>query len=315
MMKYSIKQKPEDFIVNEIFSPKLSNTGQYVYLRLKKTNYNTLDAIKRISEASRIPLKNFGFAGSKDRKAVTTQIISVFTKNESKIYRLKTLNLKDIEIGILGKSEKPVSLGDHEGNEFVITVRNLDSVPEKISTRFVNYFGEQRFSTNNVGIGRAIIKKDFQKACELIGRQEISMHLTKYPNDCIGALNKLPKKLVSLFIHSYQSDVWNRVVDKTDADEFSTPGFGSEYPEAVQKLVNEELEKDKIRPRDFVIRQLPNIYTEGKLRKKYAEAEDFEILEKADDELNPNKKKLRIRFRLRKGSYATVFIESIFAGA
>jgi tRNA pseudouridine13 synthase len=309
---YTIKQRADDFIVDEIFSPDLLENGEYVYFRLKKTNYNTIDAISGIAEKIRIPSKRFGFAGAKDKKAVTSQIVSVKTGDNSKIQKLAQLQIRDIEIKILGKSDKPVSLGDHEGNEFTVVVRNLENFPEKISTRFINYFGPQRFGEKNSEIGLAILKKDFRKAAELIDRDEIKEYLQNHANDFIGAIMQLPRKLISLFIHAYQSDIWNRIVEKAEIGELSTPGFDSEYGEA-EELVKKELEKDGITQRDFIVRQMPNMHTEGRLRKKWIEAEDFEILEKANDELNPGKRKMKLKFILQKGSYATVFIDSIFS--
>ena len=56
--------------------------------------------------------------------------------------------------------EKFPSLWDLQENEFEIVVRNLEG--QKISrVDFLeNYFGEQRFSLHNAGIGKHIIKKN-----------------------------------------------------------------------------------------------------------------------------------------------------------
>jgi len=47
-------------------------------------------------------------------------------------------------------------------------------------------------------------------------------------------------------------------------------------------------------------------------RQLYAEAEDLEVLEESDDEMNANKRKIKIRFKLNKGSYATEYIKPTF---
>jgi tRNA(Glu) U13 pseudouridine synthase TruD len=309
---YKIKQKPEDFIVSEIFSPELKKEGQYAYFRLKKTNYNTIDAVRRIADAIFIPEKNIGFAGSKDRQAVTSQIISVKTSDDRKPSQIQGLKLKDIELEFLGKSDNPVSLGSHEGNQFTITVRNLESAPKKINTKFINYFGDQRFGTNNSEIGKAIVKKDFKKAVELIDRDECREQLEKNKTDYVGALIKIPKKLMTLFVHAYQSEIWNRIAEKVDAEEFSTPGFDISKDKQVAMIIEAELKKDGLSSRDFIIRQIPNIHTEGAVRTKWAEAENLKILEESADELNQGKKKLVLSFSLKKGAYATVFLDSVF---
>jgi len=309
---YKLKQAPEDFIVKEIFSPKVSDNGEYVYFTLKKKNYNTLDAIKAVARALHIEEKNFGFAGSKDRNAVTTQLISLRTTKEQKIKQLETLKLNDIELKILGRAEKPISLGDHEGNEFMITIRNLDNIP-KIKSEFINYFGEQRFGRNNSEIGKSILKRDWKKAVELIDRKEVKEYIEKNPTDFTGAVKQTPKKLLSMYIHAYQSEIWNKVAEKVTCKEFSTPGFGiEEFDEKADSLTRELIEEDKIGERDFIIREIPAIHTEGRVRERLAKAANLEILFEGNDELNEGKNKITIKFSLGKGSYATEFVTQSF---
>ncbi|MFH0701777.1 MAG: tRNA pseudouridine(13) synthase TruD, partial [Candidatus Woesearchaeota archaeon] len=74
---YLLKQIPEDFVVKEISNVAVSNSGKYIYFKLSKREENTLDAIKKLSQALHLPEKNFGVAGNKDRNAITEQICSV----------------------------------------------------------------------------------------------------------------------------------------------------------------------------------------------------------------------------------------------
>src|SRR3989338_6162306 len=94
-----IKQIPEDFIVKEINDIKFDDNGIYSYFLLKKRNYNTLRAIKIISEKLKIPEKNIGFAGSKDKNAVTEQIISIKNGNKN----IENIGFRDIELKVIGK--------------------------------------------------------------------------------------------------------------------------------------------------------------------------------------------------------------------
>ena len=105
---YTIKESPKDFLVKERISLQLDG-GHYAIFKLKKTNYNTLTAIAHIAAALQIPSKTFGFAGNKDKKAITEQFCSV--KDVSKD-RLEKITLRDIEIEFIGNSSKPISLGD-----------------------------------------------------------------------------------------------------------------------------------------------------------------------------------------------------------
>ena len=169
---YRIKQLPEDFIVKEINEVILSDNGDYSYFWLKKKNSNTLNAIETIANKLRINKKSIGFAGNKDKNAVTEQIISIRAGNKN----IENIKLKDVELRYIGDGEKEVFLGSNEGNEFIITIRNLANkeikiIEKKIKNNSIlmpNFFGPQRFSNNNLEIGKAIIKKDFEKAVKLI---------------------------------------------------------------------------------------------------------------------------------------------------
>ena len=326
---YKIKQIPEDFIVKEMNNLELDDNGIYSYFSLKKKNYNTLRAIKIISEKLKIPEKNIGFAGNKDKNAVTEQFISIKNGN-------KNIEIKDIELKFLGKGNKEVFLGSHKGNEFIITIRNLDnnkikSIEKRINESKIlmpNYFGPQRFSNSNNLIGENIVKKDFKKAIELIintnsdYNEKIKQHLEKQKNDYIGALKTIPSKLLKLYIHSYQSLLFNNIleqsinnknIEKNTIEIIPLIGFGTEIENNETKIIVDKiLEKENIGFRDFIIKQIPELSVEGDERKAFIKISDFKIIKQEKDELNKNKEKLIIKFSLPKGCYATVLIDFLF---
>lgn len=296
---HKTKQLPEDFVVKEISTIKPGDKGRFTYFVLKKKNYNTIDALKTLSQALRVPLKKFGFAGNKDKNAITEQTCSAQNVLPE---RLERLALKDITIKVLGKGDKPVSLGDLEANHFKITVRNIDELPEK-KTRFLNLFGEQRFGKNNASIGKAIIKKDWKKAAEL-------MSLEVEGNDYLGAIKKTPLKLLRLYVHAYQSLLWNKLaIKEKDKEKLPLVGFGTTPCEKLRAL----MEKEGITPRDFIIKEIPELSSEGTTRQVMAQAKNLEIGELEDDELSPGKKKTLLKFFLPPGSYATEFVKQLFA--
>lgn len=300
---HQIKQIPEDFTVKEISNVKVKDKGNYLYFRLKKKDWNTLDAVKRISKRLNIPIKNIGFAGSKDKKAVTEQLISIKNTKKEKI---ENLEIKDIKLTFLGHGNQPITLGDLKENYFEITLRNLGDFNIKTPKKIINYFGEQRFSKNNIGIGKNIIKKDFKKACEILG-------LEVKNNDFIGALKTIPKRLLKMYVHAYQSFIWNETVKEIKVEEVPLVGFGTELSEfpKVKKIVENILEKEKINLTDFIIKQIPELSLEGDVRKVFINIKDFKILEKTKDELNKGKKKIKVSFTLPKGSYGTIVIKEI----
>ncbi|MBL7051626.1 MAG: tRNA pseudouridine(13) synthase TruD, partial [Nanoarchaeota archaeon] len=70
-----IKQIEEDFVVNEVLELEISENGKNYYYLMTKKNWNTLDLVKEIKK--RLKVRDVGFAGLKDRKAITSQYISV----------------------------------------------------------------------------------------------------------------------------------------------------------------------------------------------------------------------------------------------
>ena len=122
-MLEKIKFKPEDFLVEEIPCREFKEKGRYLILKMAKKNYNTEDAVQQISKKLKIPRKNIGYAGTKDRKAITKQYISIQQASKE---RIQGLEIKDINLEFIGYSEAPLSLGELEGNKFTITIRNID---------------------------------------------------------------------------------------------------------------------------------------------------------------------------------------------
>ena len=217
-----IKQLLEDFIVREINDIELNDSGKYSYFILKKRNYNILSAIKTIAKKLKINEKNIGFAGNKDKNAITEQFISI--KDRSK--NIENMQLKDIGLKYVGKGNEEIYLGRLKGNEFIITIRNLTKEDiKKINDKtkkeeicIPNYFGSQRLSASNPLIGKAIIKNNFKEAVDLILKsnsdynEEINVHLKKQKNDFVGALRLIPFKLLKLYTHSYQSFLFNKTL-------------------------------------------------------------------------------------------------------
>lgn len=209
---YKLKQIPEDFIVKELSNVDIKDKGKYLYFRLKKKSRNTLDVIKELARQLKIKEKDIGFAGSKDKHAVTEQLISVFGNNKINEEKVMKTKIDNVSLELLGSGDNPISLGDLEGNEFEIVVRDLDDFKaEKI--KFVeNYFDEQRFSLNNAEIGRNLVKKNFKEAAALIDNLNVREYLLKYKNDFVGALKIIPLRLLRMYVNSYQSYLWNEAV-------------------------------------------------------------------------------------------------------
>lgn len=238
-----IKRYPEDFQVEEVLDVK---NGKHLTFKVKKINRDTIDVIHELSRKSGIPFGKFGYAGLKDRHAITIQRFSIDKFYED---QLKDIELKNVELSDFSTGQK-IEIGDLIGNRFNILVREIpkdsDSVIrsniqkiEEISG-FPNLFGEQRFGGNEE-VGRLILQGKFKEAVEklllkdnlnqetsdLINKEKYKEALESYPSlraekqiltylsnssDYAKSLSVLPPSLSSLFVHAYQSKIFNKAL-------------------------------------------------------------------------------------------------------
>ncbi len=314
---YVLKQKPEDFIVKEISTVKFATSGRYAYVLVRKKNRNTLDVVKQISRQVGVPEKKIGFAGTKDKHAVTEQMMSIFSVGKDKIEKL---DIENVSVKLKGFGDIPISLGDLEGNKFEIVVRDYSGEVEEVDF-VVNYYDEQRFGGQNEKIGKAIVKKDFKGACELL-------ELSVVKNDYISALRKIPLRMLRFYVHAYQSYLWNEcvsrylssfdVVKKVEyklgklvfvkekvGEKVPLVGFDSSLVfEDVREIIREIMKKENITHRDFIIKQIPELSMEGELRDVFVDVKDL-VVEKLGDDI------VKLRFVLGKGSYATMVVRRL----
>ncbi len=299
-----LKQNPIDFIVIE--SPILKEKGNnYSYYYLVKRNIDAFSAFNVISRTLRVDRKHIKYAGLKDKRAYTTQVISIpkrsGTVDDKPSKSLKEIHTKKITLKHIGNYKDPMFLGNLEKNTFIITIRELTKKEIEIIKsnenkllRLKNYFDEQRFSNNNVEIGRAIVKKDFKKALEL-------MDLHPVDNDYLKHLGKIPKKQLKLYIHAYQSYLWNKAIENINIKELDLFGFG--INEDHVKYYKDIIKEESISERDFIIRQLPDMSCEGVKR-------DIEVNFKYKI-TNITNDTATIVFNLQKGSYATMMVKQL----
>ncbi len=181
-------------------------------------------------------------------------------------------------------------------------------------------------------------ERDFKEALKyfpkkLRAERKVLYHLSKNPRDFVGALRRLGKYLLNLFVEAYQSYLFNLSLSfriergfslflplpgepvfkygKWEFPAIKVVGYATTLRNTVQDLlIKEILEEENVETTSFKVKDFPEIRARGWLRCSVALAEDLTISEK-DDELNPGKKKLTLRFFLMKGSYATVFLREL----
>jgi len=257
-----LRQEVEDFIVREITNREEGKEGKYLILELTKRDWDTHHLTRTLSKVLQISQKRIGVAGTKDKRALTTQKISIFDIDASEV---EHVHLKDIELKVLGRSRKSIELGDLWGNDFTLIIRNIASSPEETKklldkttneilaqSGVPNFFGIQRFGSIRPVthlVGKAIVEGDFEKAALLyiaepfpdepdetkearqfvkethdfkeglktyplrLGHERAMMnHLIANPNDFAGTFLVLPKNLYRMFVHGYQSYIYNIIL-------------------------------------------------------------------------------------------------------
>ena len=171
-----LRTYPEDFIVVEQAKDfERTENGHITFAQVTSVNWETNHLIIELSKQLHISRKRIMFAGTKDKRARTTQILSFYRVKPEK---LEQISLKDVTIENIFLSNKMLRLGDLKGNHFEITIRDvsknitekrLDSLflPIQTSGGFPNYFGVQRFGIIRPIthlVGKYMVQGDFKKA-------------------------------------------------------------------------------------------------------------------------------------------------------
>ena len=162
-----IRETCADFCVVEELDIDLTGDGEHDWLEVRKTDANTHWVAGQLARYAAIPVRDVGYAGLKDRRAVTTQWFSVRRKpgvNPD----WGVLTITGVEILQIRKHNRKLRRGAHAGNVFRIAVRGdaalpRDSVDQRLrqiaEQGVPNYFGEQRFGRDaaNLELGRAVL--------------------------------------------------------------------------------------------------------------------------------------------------------------
>jgi tRNA pseudouridine13 synthase len=145
-----IRRSPGDFAVTERLSFVPSGDGEHVYLRLRKTGQNTRWVARRLADAAGVAPVAVGYAGLKDRHAVTEQWFSVHLPGQA---NPDLAFPEGVELLETVRHTAKLRTGQVDANEFRIVVRNFDGDREAVEKRVAllaeqgapNYFGAQRF--------------------------------------------------------------------------------------------------------------------------------------------------------------------------
>ncbi|KAL4370113.1 hypothetical protein S83_018222 [Arachis hypogaea] len=234
------------------------NVEKFLRFHLYKENKDTQEALGVIGKMLGIQSRSFGFAGTKDKRAVSTQRVTVYKQLASRVASLNE-RLFGIKVGDFCYVNEGLVLGQLSGNRFTITLRGVvadseDTIKASADALgrhgFINYFGLQRFGSGSVPthlIGAALFRGEWELAVDmildprdgdilfhaiakarkyykdgkdiegtlrqlpryLVAERAVLQNLKKSPGNYVQALKAIPRTLRMMYVHSYQSFLWN----------------------------------------------------------------------------------------------------------
>jgi len=166
-LRARLRSQPEDFFVEEILGYEPDGAGEHAFVLVEKRGANTDWVAREVAKFAGTSPMNVGYAGMKDRHAVTRQVFTVQLPGKADP-DWGTFPHADVKLTALGRHSRKIKRGALRGNRFVLVLREIDGDRAAAEARLAaiaargvpNYFGEQRFGLggNNVEQARAMFK-------------------------------------------------------------------------------------------------------------------------------------------------------------
>jgi tRNA pseudouridine13 synthase len=383
-----VKQRPEDFVVEELTPVLAGDTGQFAFYRLDKTGWTTPDALAALRRRWQIDFRRLSYGGLKDRHATTSQFLTIFRGPK------RNLSHERVTITYLGQRTEPYSAADISANRFTIVLRSLndDAVARAVSAfsevnqaGFPNYFDDQRFGS--VGEPPEFVAKEmvfgrferalwlalaapyaFDRADAKTEKATLRNHwgdwplckaklprgharslvdyLVTHPTDYKGAVARLRPELQGLYLSAYQSYLWNRLLGEWLVQSVGWDNLGTielklgvvpvpiripEEKRAVWESLVLPLPSARIKPEPGAAWSpivanvlqaegltLAELKIKGMQKPFFSKGDRTACIRPTNlshqvgqDELNPGKRKLIVKFDLPRGCYATMLVKRI----
>ncbi|MEJ2467907.1 MAG: tRNA pseudouridine(13) synthase TruD [Campylobacterales bacterium] len=247
---FVFKQSVRDFVVNEVPLYPFTGNGEHLILHVRKKNLSTWDLISLLANHLGIKGREIGYAGLKDKNAMTTQYISLPRKYEKKLESFAHENVKILERTY---HKNKIHMGHLKGNRFFIRLKKvtptaakkIDEALKQIASHGMpNFFGYQRF-----GIGGENWKKG-----EALLR---------------GKIKERNVKLKRLYINAYQSHLFNLWLSRRIEISTLIGNFDISEIAPLLNLPAEQLKKLKAQPHPYKL-------IEGDVMMHYPHGRPFE---------------------------------------
>jgi tRNA pseudouridine13 synthase len=157
-----LRSMPEDFRVEEVLGYDADGQGEHALLWVEKRGANTDWVGRELAKFAGVPPVAVGYAGLKDRHAVTRQTFSVQLAGKPDP-DWSTFPHADVKVLAATRHSRKLKRGALRGNRFVLVLREVqgdrdaaEQVLQQIAARGVpNYFGEQRFGREGGNVAQA----------------------------------------------------------------------------------------------------------------------------------------------------------------
>jgi len=244
-----IKENPEDFTVEEVADIPKSDNGRYTIIKAEIIDWDTNRIVEEIASMLRISRKRISYAGTKDKRARKIQYFCINAPVDVSGLAFKGFRIIDkfrtdhyLKLGDLTANRFRIRF---QGASDDYIKRQYEKMME--NGGFPNYFGQQRFGSrrrNTHDVGRLIVTGRYEDAVrlylyderydtedyrkEFIETLDYNRALEKFPRTLRfersiigyyaqhhtfrGAFDALPKNLAIMFVHAYQSHLFNRML-------------------------------------------------------------------------------------------------------
>jgi len=338
---FHFRQSPRDFVVEEIPLYEFSNDGEHLILHIRKKNLSTTEMIGKIARFLGIKHKEIGYAGLKDKNAMTKQYISLHKKYEDKLDSFDDPNIK-----ILSKTyhKNKLRVGHLKANRFYIRLKKVNptsalKIDEALKNiekdGMPNFFGYQRFGNDgdNHILGKMIAKGEKKERNPRVKKLLINAYQSHLFNLWLSRRLEINSLINSFSIDELESilNMPKQTLKKLKAQKHPFKLFDGDimehYPFGKLFEFNEsEDDLERFYKRDISITGLlcgKRVKTASSLAKEIEkDYEDSILVDGArrfawvyptdiEGRYNKIEAQYELNFTLPKGSYATVLIEEI----
>ena len=193
VLRAALRSTPEDFVVEERLGFDPAGQGEHLFLQIEKRGANTVWVAQQLARWAGIPESSVGYAGLKDRHAVTRQAFTLHLPGREPP-PLDSLGIEGVRVLASSRHRRKLPRGALRANRFVLRLRALEGSPDLIEARLTqiarrgvpNRFGSQRFghAGGNLVAARAMF-----------------------------AGQRVPRHRRSILLSAARSELFNRILD------------------------------------------------------------------------------------------------------